>query len=368
MNEEEARYVHALKLAPGIGDILAKQLISYCGSAAAIFKEKKGALLKIPNIGNKTIEALNSMDLLDKAEQCMRQCADYKIQILPYYHKDYPSLLKLVNDSPLLIYAKGSTRFENQKMIAIVGTRNATEYGRQTTQKIVEDLAGYDAVIVSGMAYGIDITAHRAALKNNLPTVAVLAGGLDRIYPAAHRQVAEEMLADGAWMSEYLPGVKPDPHHFPMRNRIIAGMSEALVVVEAANKGGALITANIAHSYDREVFAVPGTLQNKYSEGCNGLIRSQKANIYTSVADLNYLLGWEKGEVKPAKTKIDISELKAAEQKIMRILIDSKSGLQLDELSWKTQMSINETVSSLLSLEFEGAVKSLPGKVYVALY
>ncbi|SMD37983.1 DNA processing protein [Reichenbachiella faecimaris] len=366
MNEDENSYVLALKLTPGIGDVLAKQLISYCGSASAIFKEKKGALLKIPNIGDKTIKALTSASFIKQAEDSILNCERQNVSVVPYFHPDFPERLKTVNDAPLLIYTKGKSSFLNTKMVGIVGTRNATNYGKQITEKIVEELVAHDAIVVSGLAYGIDITAHRAALKNNLSTVAVLAGGLDKIYPAVHKKSALEMLENGGgWISEYPPGTKPEAHNFPSRNRIIAGMSEALIVVEAAQKGGALITANIAYSYNREVFAVPGDLEHQYSEGCNALIRAQKANIYTGVKDLEYLLGWKKGEVKSKKQVIDLSTYGEPEQKIMAMLDEFKAGLHLDELSWKTQISVHEAVSYLLTLEFDGLIKSLPGKRYM---
>jgi len=366
MNENENCYVLALKLTPGIGDVLAKQLISYCGSASSIFKEKKGILLKIPNIGEKTVKALTSASIIKQAEASLSACEKQNIAVIPYFHPEYPERLKIVNDAPLLIYSKGKSAFRDSKIVGVVGTRNATAYGKQITEKIVEELVAHQAVVVSGLAYGIDIAAHRAALKNKLSTVAILAGGLDKIYPSVHKKSALEMLqSDGGWISEYPPGTKPEAHNFPSRNRIIAGMSEALIVVEAANMGGALITANIAYSYNREVFAVPGTLEHKYSEGCNALIRSQKATIYTGIKDLEYLLGWEKGESKPQKKLLDLSKYGESEQKIMTVLEEFKTGLHLDELSWKTQISVHEAVGHLLTLEFDGLIRSLPGKRYV---
>lgn len=368
MDENESLYTLALKLTPGIGDVLAKQLISYCGSAAAIFKENKAALLKIPNIGPKTVSSIKASQYLKEAESSILFCDKNSIAIISYYHSDYPERLKLVNDSPLLIYSKGHTAFQGQKAIGIVGTRNATNYGKQMTEDIVKDLAAHRPVIVSGLAYGIDITAHRAAIQHGIPTIAVLAGGLDAIYPAAHQKTANEMLDLGGWISEQAPGTQPEAHYFPARNRIIAGMSEALVVVEAASKGGALITANIAYSYNREVFAVPGTLAHKYSEGCNALIRSQKANIYTSAKDIEYLLGWEKDQKKANENKImDPHRYGEQEKKIILMLDEFREGLHLDELSWKTQISVNEVVSHLLTLEFDGWIKSLPGKRYVRI-
>lgn len=367
MNEDESCYILALKLTPGIGDVLAKQLISYCGSATAIYKEKKSALLKIPNIGSKTIQTLHTSQYLKEAESSILFCDKNDISVIPYYHTNYPERLKVVNDAPLLLYTKGHAHvaLKEHKTIGIVGTRNATDYGRQMTEDIVKDLTAHSPVIVSGLAYGIDITAHRAAIRHGLPTVAVLAGGLDAIYPSIHKKTAEEMLETGGWVSEQVPGTQPESHYFPARNRIIAGMSEAIVVVEAASKGGALITANIAYSYNREVFAVPGTLAHKYSAGCNALIRSQKANIYTSAKDIEYLLGWEKGEKRGKDTVLDLSKYGEQERKIMLVLDEFQEGLHLDELSWKTHISVNQVVSYLLTLEFDGWVKSLPGKRYV---
>jgi len=365
MQHEELLYFLALKFVHGIGDINAKQLISYCGSATEVFSKKSGALEKIPGIGKSTIKSIRAENTLMKAEKVIEDCHRLDIRIIPYHGTDYPDKLKLVNDAPLALYYLGNGDLNNTKTISVVGTRNATDYGKEITQKIVQELARHEALIVSGLAYGIDITAHRAALKNQLSTVGVLAGGLDKIYPSAHKKIAEEMLEKGGLLSEQMPGVVPEAHFFPARNRIIAGMAEATIVVEAAKRGGALITANIAYSYDREVFAVPGDLVHKYSEGCNALIRSQKANIYTSADDLGYLLNWDQGTKRSQKLKpINPDNFTKDEKKILMMLKEFKDGLQLDELCWKSQLSINVTLSLLLNLEFAGHVKSLPGKKY----
>lgn len=362
--QEEVLHVLALRRIPGIGDVLAKQLISYCGSAAAVFAEAKGKLAKIPNIGDKTVKAILSQKVKSEAEEELLACEKQHIRVLPYFHVDYPDKLKLANDSPLLIYLQGNISLKDRKVVGIVGTRNATNYGKETTARIVRELIPHDAVIVSGLAYGIDIAAHRAALEFGLSTVGAIAGGLDMIYPSVHRSVAKEMLGSGAIISEQSMGIKPETHFFPARNRIIAGMSDTLIVVEAAEKGGALITANIAHSYDREVFAVPGDLTNQFSQGCNALIQAQKANIYTRIEDIEYLLNWEKGNKRATRPLFNMSEFGEAEQKLLRVLADFKDGLHLDELCWKSQTTVNRAASMLLSLEFEGAVKSLPGKKY----
>lgn len=363
MNDEKL-YQVALKFIHGIGDINAKQLISYCGSAKAIFNHPKSKLRKIPGIGIKTIESILSSQVLHNAEKEIEKCLSSNVDLFFYTDPGYPSRLKLVNDSPIILFSKGIIDFNKQKVVGIVGTRKATEYGKSVTESIVKDLVPHDAIIVSGLAYGIDITAHRAALENNLPTVAVLAGGLDKIYPDVHKKYTNDLMKDGAIISEKFLGTTPEAHFFPARNRIIAGMSDAVIVVEAAVKGGALITGEIAYSYNRDVFAVPGDIDHKYSEGCNKLISKQKANIYSGISDLEYLLNWDKEEKIATKPLLDIDQFDGDPRKVIEVLLEFRDGLQLDELCWKSQVPINQAVSILLNLEFDGLVKSLPGKRY----
>lgn len=360
MNEK--LYQLALELIPGIGDVNAKNLIAYCGSASAIFKSTKSQLNKIPGIGPERIETLKSSTYLNESDRIINDCQKKNIHIHHFTDSTYPSKLKQAIDAPNIIYVKGDVN-KWSRVLAIVGTRNSTEYGEAVTSKIVEDSRSLNAVIVSGLAYGIDITAHRAALKNNIPTIGVLAGGLDKIYPSLHKKQAEEMVETGGLISENPPGTKPEAHFFPARNRIIAGMSDAVIVVEAAKKGGALITANIADSYNKTVFAVPGDLNNKYSEGCNYLIRNQKALLYTGVNDLKYHLNWD-DEQSPTASKPDFTTLPPEDQKIAGILSEYKNGIPIDELSWRTQIPVNQLAGNLLNLEFQGLVKSLPGKKY----
>lgn len=362
MNEK--LYQVALEFIPGIGDVNAKNLIAYCGSASAVFTAKISHLKKIPGIGPKTIDLLSSAQPLHEAERVIKEASKKGIDIHHFTDSSYPEKLKQTIDSPNIIYSKGTINSWS-KVLAIVGTRNATDYGRTITERIIEDARDLGLVVVSGLAYGIDITAHRAALKANIPTIGVLAGGLDRIYPASHKKPAEEMLENGGLISENPPGVQAEAHFFPARNRIIAGMSDAVVVIEAARKGGALITANIADSYNRTVFAVPGDLENKFSEGCNYLIRNQKALIYTGVDDLKYHLNWDtekSNEERPAKH--DFSKLPEGDQKLLSTLSDHPAGLAVDEIAWRTQTPINQLAGNLLNLEFQGLIKSLPGKKY----
>lgn len=360
MNEK--LYQVALELIPGIGDINAKNLIAYCGSASSIFTAKISHLQKIPGIGPDRIQILKSHKYLEKAEAILNDASKKGITIHHYTDSSYPSKLKQVADAPNIIYAKGEVS-KWTRLLAVVGTRNATEYGQAVTEKLIEDTRSLDCVIVSGLAYGIDITAHRSSLKHHIPTIAVLAGGLDKIYPSIHKKYADEMLQEGGLISENPPGTKPEAHFFPARNRIIAGMADAVIVVEAAKKGGALITANIADSYNKPVFAVPGDLSNKYSEGCNFLIRNQKALLYTGVNDLKYHLNWD-GKSDASAEPIDLSSLPETDQKIIRCLLENKSGVPVDELAWRTQITINQLAGNLLNLEFQGLIKSLPGKKY----
>lgn len=365
MNQERLSFL-ALHLTPGIGDYLVKQLISYCGSAEVVFKTPKGKLLKIPGIGPATAEALKASSSFQLAEQELTKAEQEDTEILFYTDKKYPHRLKEIEDAPSVLYYKGTLDLNTEKSVAIVGTRQATEYGKEVVSKIVEDLKPHQAVIVSGLAYGIDIQAHKQALKSELPTLAVMGSGMDVIYPSAHKDTAKKIIHNGALLTENCFGTKPDAHNFPARNRIIAGLCDALIVVEAAEKGGALITAEIANTYNKDVFAVPGSLGETYSEGCNKLIRNNKATIYTSIHDLEYLMNWSVGDSFPKKKKVkyDFSSFTEDEQKILSILYDKKAPVMIDELTVRSGVSPSLLASLLLSLEFGNVVKSLPGKQF----
>lgn len=267
-------------------------------------------------------------------------------------------------DAPSVLYVKGDLSTLNRKSVAIVGTRKASYYGKEITRKIVADLAPMDPAIISGLAYGIDIEAHRVALENNLVNHAVLASGLNVIYPKSHWRTAQEIEKDGCLISENPPETKPDAHLFPARNRIIAAMADVTIVVEAAEKGGALITANIADSYNKPVFAVPGNLTNTVSVGCNNLIKQQKALIYTGINDLLYHLNWD-GRISQTKSNsFETLNLTREEQAILSAIQKHPEGLPIDDISWKTQVPLTSLASLLLSMEFSGIIRSLPGKKY----
>lgn len=359
---DELVFQIALELIPGIGNRGIKQLISYSGSASEVYNSSQNKLKKIPGVGEKLANTILSNKNLTEAESIINDAQKINAQILHYTDSRFPQRLKHVPDSPNLLFKKGLGELNPKRSIAIVGTRKATEYGKHITEKIIKDLKNLDVTVISGLAYGIDIHAHKACLNQNTPTYAVLAGGIDRIYPSVHKKYAEQMQENGGLVTESLPGTTPERHLFPSRNRIIAGMADATIIVEAAEKGGALITANIADSYDRLVFAIPGEIGKTHSEGTNRLIATQRALIYTKVDDLIYHLNWDKiSEKNPER---QLPELSEEELVIYKALKDSNDPIEIDLIAIKTGIQINQVASHLLSLEFKDLVKSMPGKKF----
>lgn len=360
----------ALTLVPGVGSILIRQLISYCGSATEVFRSPLARLLKVPGIGEVTARAVLKPGVLSEAEQVMLRLEKLGASALFYTDKAYPGRLKSLYDAPALLYFQGMGDLNAPRTIGLVGTRQATEYGRRITQEIIEAVVPYGASVISGLAYGIDIAAHRSSLANGLPTIGVMASGLDIIYPNVHQKTATEMLPQGGLLTESRPGTKPDAHLFPARNRIIAGLSDVVVVVEAAAKGGALITAEYANNYHREVFAVPGQLNQTFSAGCNKLIRENKAQIYTSPNDIIEALNWDRANdlVSPKNIPPALPVNMTEEESQILALLRQSADIHIDDLSWKSQIPMGRLASLLLTLEFQGFVRSLPGKKYAVVY
>ncbi|MEM1136761.1 MAG: DNA-processing protein DprA [Bacteroidota bacterium] len=359
--EEENIYETALGLIPGIGDVLIKHLISYCGSAKKVFLTPRGKLKKVPGIGPKIANTILEAAVLDKAKHEITLAKKYGISILFYTSPKYPKRLKNILNAPATLYYKGSANLNSAKVLSIVGTRKATEYGKNFLEKLIGDLQLYkDLLIISGLAYGIDVYAHKLCLKKQIPTVGVMANGLDIVYPYEHKEVALQMTTTGGLLSENRLGTKPDAPKFPERNRIIAGMSDAVLIVEAAKTGGALITAEIANSYDIDVFALPGSINQRYSEGCNKLIKEHKAHLITSSEDIVKMMNWDI-ETKNVRQKLTIA-LNKDEQTIYELLVNKN--LQIDELSYRAQIPIGKIPSVLLEMEIKGIVKALPGQKY----
>jgi DNA processing protein len=356
-------YQLALSLAPRVGDIYAKQLISYLGTAENVLKTPKGKLLKIPGVGEKIASGISDKSLLEKAEKILNDCQKANVKILHFTDDAYPSRLKLQDDSPSLLYCKGNIDLNFEKGIAIVGTREATKYGAKICQEFLENLKSLHCIVVSGLAYGIDIIAHKKCLELGIPTIGVMANGIDSVYPANHKAIAQQMIEEGALLTENPPGSKPDAPKFPARNRIIAGMTDATLVVEAAAKGGALITAEIANSYNKEIFAVPGNLDSPYSAGCNKLIKQHKAHIFTDFEDLVALMNWGEFEKKKKASPIELN-LSGKELQIYDLLHKGNRSYSIDEMSRLTQISILELLPTLLQMEFSNILRSVPGNEY----
>ena len=360
-------YEVALTLVPGIGDVNGKKLVAYCGGAEAVFREKKKSLSKIPGIGEKTVDSILSQDVLSRAERELDFADKYGIRILYYLNSDYPKRLQHCYDSPMVLYCNGYTDLNVAKIIGVVGTRNVTDYGKLMTDKIISELVDDDVMVVSGLAYGVDTCAHYASVKYGLKTAAVLAHGLHTIYPPVNRNLARKILDEGGCLlTEQIGGTEPDRENFPKRNRIVAGMIDCLIVVESAAKGGALITAEIANTYDRDVFAFPGKIGDVYSEGCNKLIKENKANIMTDVEDLRYIMRWNEDKKVAAKQMRMFRDFSEDEQKVMDVF-GNDSVIYLDKIITETTLSPTKIASILLSLEFDGVVTALPGKRYQKL-
>lgn len=346
---------------PGIGDVTAKNLVSYCGSVEAIFESSPEKLATIPGVGKKIAAAIRVNGVLDRAAKEVEFIQSNDIQPVFFLDEAYPFKLRYCNDNPVMLYYRGNVSLNHSPVVVIVGTRRATEYGREITEKIVEGLAPFHPLIVSGLAYGIDIGAHRAAVKMDLPTIAVLAHGLDRVYPGGHREIAEKMQHNGGLLTDYPSGTNPDRENFPQRNRIVAGMADVVVVVESAIRGGAVITANIANSYGREIFAVPGRIGDTYSEGCNFLVQTHKAAIFNNVEGMAENLGWiRKKEIQARQPELNFN-LTREEDEIMKVLHQERV-VSLDYFSEVLDIHTSKIAATLLEMEFKGFVKTLPGK------
>jgi DNA processing protein len=352
---------------PGIGNINGKNLIAYCGGAEAVFREKKRALLRIPGIGSQTVQAIVHHRVFDRVLEELVFLEKYQIEPLYFLDENYPFRLKQCVDGPVMLYYKGNAKLNSPRILAMVGTRSATEYGRILCRKVTDGLKDLNVLIVSGLAYGIDTWSHKSALESNLTTVGVLGHSLDRIYPYSNRSLAEKMIHQGGLLSEFVSGTKPDRENFPMRNRIIAGISDAVLVVEAGERGGALITAEIANSYDREVLAFPGRVGDQHSEGCNNLIRKNKAALVQSVTDIIQQMNWDLPNLKitPFQPRL-FDSFSEDEMAIIELLL-KEGELDIDTLLTRTFISPTKAPAILLNLEFKDILRCLPGKIYKLL-
>lgn len=354
----------ALTKIPKVGPVTARNLISYCGGVEGVFKAQKRALMKVPGIGEKTATTLLKKEYFKIAEKELTFIDKKGITPLFFLDEGYPQRLKPLDDAPIMMYYKGTADVNHPRIVAVVGTRKPTEVSGLLCEEIVEGLKAYNVLVISGLAYGIDAIAHRKSLELDMETIGVLGHGLNQIYPAQHRQVAEKMLQQGGLLTEFTSDMKPDAGHFPMRNRIVAGMCDALVVVETGKKGGSMITAQYGNEYSKDVFAIPGNIKDVHAEGANHLIKTHQAALIESAADIGYIMRWEETE-NDGLEKVK-APLTSPEQTIADLMKQS-SEIGIDQLTLASKFAPNEVASLLLTMEFKGLVKSLPGKRYMLI-
>jgi DNA processing protein len=362
----ELLYQIALTLVPNIGPVQAKILLQHC-EAEEIFHAKKHFLEKIEGIGPVRAASITGFRDFSEAEDEIKFIEKYKIKTLFLSDKDYPKRLLNCYDSPTLLYYKGEANLNASQIVAIIGTRTHTDYAKQVTDKLVKELSAHKIIVVSGMAFGVDAIAHKAAVKNETPTIGVLAHGLDQVYPSEHTGLAKDMIKNGGGLlTEFRSKTKPDKHNFPSRNRIVAGMSDATIVIETGIKGGSMITAELANSYNKDVFAIPGKINDTKSAGCNYLIKSNKALLLTDTEQFLQALGWGIRKSQKEKNKVQRNlfiEL-SADEKLLVTLLKEKETLHIDEINGQSSLSSGAVAAAMLSLELQNVVVSLPGKLY----
>jgi DNA processing protein len=359
-------YQIGLTQIPHVGPVLARQLVAYCGSPQAVFEARKKELLSIPGIGEHTASFVLDKDALRIAERECRFVEQHQIQTFFFLSDDYPSRLVNLPDAPILLYYRGEGDLNHPRMVSIVGTRRPSPQGIKACEELVNELRPYGVQVVSGLAYGIDICAHRQCLQTGVPTIGVLGHGLNRIYPAQHRSAAERMCEQGGLLTEFISHTAPEREHFPMRNRIVAGLCDALVVVETARKGGSMITAYLANDYHKDVFAFPGRTRDPHAQGCNLLIKSHRAALIEQAADIAYVMRWEEAErSQPKQTQLFVEMTE--EEKLIVNLLQEHEGATIDHLTFATQIKGSTLAGLLLNLEFKGMIKTLPGKRYTLI-
>ncbi len=363
MTDEDIIYLLALQSVKGIGAVRGKLLLEHFGSAKAVFEAQRAEIERLEGIGKVHANAIERFSDFDQFKTELEFIHKNKIEVCAINNEHYPIKLKRAFDAPIALFYKGTDAIRNKRVVGIIGTRTNSEYGQKMCEQIIKELAPAQPLIVSGLAYGVDIIAHRAALKNNLSTIGVLAHGLDRIYPAAHQKTATEMIAKGGLLTEFKAGTNPDRENFPTRNRIVAGMCDAIVVIESAKKGGSMITAELGFSYNRDIFCVPGRVDDKRSAGCNHLIKTLKANLITSGKDIIDQLNWDETKSNSQAQRSLFNTFNNEEKNIYELLVGERQ-LQIDEIINQTNYSSSQVASLLLQLEMQGVVRSMPGKRY----
>ncbi len=363
--DRQLLYQLALTLVPNIGDVHSKTLVNHFGDAESIFKAKLSILEKIEGIGTVRAESIKRFDDFKEAEKEMAFIEKYKIKTLFITDESYPIRLLNCYDSPTLLFYKGTADLNAPRIVAIVGTRKNTDYGKDFTENLVKELSAQNITIISGLAFGIDAIAHKAALRNGLPTIGAVGHGLDKIYPPENANLARDMVkAGGGIISEFFSGTKPDKHNFPLRNRIVAGLSDATIVIETEVKGGSMITAKLADAYNRDVFALPGRTTDKKSSGCNHLIKSNKSFLLTDADEVLQVMGWAEKKKPKAKQQREIFIEMTAEERSIVQLLQEKESVHIDEINLRSGLSSSTAAAAILNLELQNVIASMPGKMY----
>lgn len=361
-------YFLALSALKNVGSVIGKNLIAHFGTPEKIFQAKRHQLLRVPNVGEQIAEDIlkSKNDALRFAEEEMKKIEKYEISVCVYTDAQYPGRLKFWNDSPLVLYYKGAAIWNRERIVAIVGTRKPTAYGKDITIKFIEGILPADVVIISGLAYGIDALAHQESLRYGISNIAVLGNGLPHIYPPTHTSLAQDILnKNGVIVSEFPIKTKPDAPNFPRRNRIVAGMADAIVVIESKIDGGSIITASIANSYNKDVFAFPGRANDLYSSGCNTLIKLNKAQMIESADDFLYFMNWSQAQKENKKNTSPSLPLQLTpEQEMILNLLREKNKLHIDEITYYSQLSSSQLSIVLLEMEMNNWIRSLPGRIY----
>lgn len=363
----EVLYQIALTQVAGIGAVQAKNLIEQFDTAEAVFKAKRNQLSAVPGIGDFRVNNIKAFTEFHIGEEEVKFCEKHHIKILTLKDADYPQRLLHCYDAPTVLFYRGNANLNAQKIISVIGTRTNSDYGKQITEKLIEDLKEQNVLVVSGLAFGIDAIAHKAALQNNLSTVAVLAHGLDTIYPAQHKSFAKEMLNNGGLLTEFMQHTKADKHNFPKRNRIVAGMADCTVIVETADKGGSMITAELAYNYNRELFAVPARVTDAKSAGCLKLIQQNKATLLTDAKQLCDTMLWTDAKTKKPKKQKELFIELSDDEKLIMELLHKKDETYIDEIGINTGLGSSAVAAALLNLELQNVVSALPGKMYKIL-
>jgi DNA processing protein len=361
--KEELIYRLALTMIPELGPVKARLLTEHFGDASSVFSARKKELGCIEGIGELCARRLKEWNNFREAEEEIVFAEKHQLQILFITDKDYPQRLLHCYDPPTVLFYRGNAALNHSRIISIIGTRNHTDYGKQVTEQLITSLASQNILVVSGLAFGIDAIAHKASLQQHIPTVGVLAHGMDTLYPSQHKSLAKEMLLQGGLLTEFRKTTKPDKHNFPKRNRIVAGMADATIVIETAVKGGSMITAELAYNYNRDLFAVPGKITDSKSSGCLKLIKQNKATLLTDAEQLIETLGWEEKKKIIKKQKELFIELSVDERIIVNLLNETEA-TPIDVLYVKSGLSSSTVAAVILNLELQNVICSLPGKMY----